>query len=287
MDVNETENIYLDPEVSLAAPDTASVIWAILCVIPNLLLIYIFVKHQLYRSNFYFIVGHWSLANILQMADTIYLGTVAQLYPSYQVPRTLEVVHWIISTAPVTFALLLIFDLFINSERASRYTVYNIWVSLFINTGVTIICIVFGFFHEAITVIGIVLILALLKLILLIRMAVFCIRSSNESRYPLRLTMSSLCIFTNFSLAVYLIIKNYNPKFAVEFLYSIVRYLTHTNGLVNLLLLINFDPTIKLNFYKVFGCKRNQSNVHFSVRKSIDPEEDNGNLAYEGGKVKI
>lgn len=259
-------------ETTLTSTQIVLLIWLIICAAPNLFLICILLKHKLYQSNFYCIIGNWCLANIFQILDRVYIAAVPKLYISCYTSNIMEIAYWIFSTVPVIFATLLLFDLFINSRKSCIYSIYNIWISTLINVVLTIVCIVFDYTSEALTVVSAIVIGNLSLIILNIKGAIYCCRSSHEEQYSLRLALSTYCILSNFTVPLFLLSTYFVSLLVSENFFCVALFVSTTSGLAMLILLTSFDDEIKYRFYQLFGYKHESFAVQYSSAKSKDVE---------------
>lgn len=262
-------NSTMDPsEDALQPHQIAWLIWTVICLTFNVHLIYLIIRHQLCKSHYYFLIKHWSFANIFQMVDIMYLSAVPQANVTSQLGLIFDVYHKIISTIPVTFALVFIFDFFVNSKKMCRSTVYSVWITTFINILLTIISIIYGQFFDYLTTCVIIISGVVSVLILTVRALVFCIRPGQEEKFILRLSLSAFCVLSNFCIVPHILLVRHSSSILIVIFYNAFRFVTHSNGFINLLLLICFDRRLAEKFYLTCGSK--QIHKKYSVRESIE-----------------
>lgn len=248
-------------------------LWAIICIIPNALLNYLIIRNNIYKNNFYFIIFHFSVSNVLLLIAAIYYWSV--IYYSAELIMFDNIFSLFFGMMEETIKLLLvllrllfIFDKFIKSEKFCSISVYSMW-------GLFTILMIIAFSLNTSIEVWYVYLLFLISdyislitlLILTIKCVVYYIRHTGEESYYLRsIITSAFVLLLAIQWFTFLIIDDIHVVTLITKYCLIILY--YSNGFINLALLVSYDYFIKRFFYQLFCNNLNYYNVQFVTTES-------------------
>lgn len=215
-------------------------IWVLSCIIPNIILIWIFSIHKLYQNNFYFIIIIWGLSNIFQTFNSLYKIFVPERFLIDPTATIFLVFHCVMTQILMMLAAAFSFDKFVNSVRYCRKMIYNNLTICGINITVTSILFVFNITNIIIYTITFSSFATITLVVYVTRLIYVCFKRSNEESYPLRAVMAGVCIVTNYSYVIWLLMHKLTDL-EISQAYGVVTFVVYSNGFVNLFLLNRYD----------------------------------------------
>lgn len=246
-------------------------IWMLICVVPNCLLIYIFVKKHLYSTNFYFTIMNWCISNIIFILCLFYFTIVPEKYISYNIIYKLHYINIILPTLTMMLVTLFMFKTFLYSEKFCTYFIYAYWCVFAFCTIAEIICSELGYIFviELFYIVAPFKILSVCTLAIKILLHVTTPFDDDDDSVMLRIILSGVYILSNFSL--WLLQVLIITRIFIETFFIFILYASYADGFVNIVLLIYFDPSVKCYFYALFrhrGKASNNPHIDDSISKS-------------------
>ncbi|GJQ77676.1 hypothetical protein Trydic_g12801 [Trypoxylus dichotomus] len=227
------------------------------CIIPNLILVVSFVKRSFHQQNFYLIIVHWSVVNLLQMIYPIYTLYVSD---GDLANEALFVVHCVISALQVTIATHLVFDKFVNDKYFCLIAICIYWGIAIIGTTIALVALAQQEVDfEMLLVLLYVVFSSAHFLAYFGRMIRFFCKGSEDRNYRVRLSLSTVLIVSNAVFCVWLILGPYSDCRAPGLLFA-ATCITLANGAINMVVLFRYNTDAKTRFKELGGkikCCRN------------------------------
>ncbi|GJQ77677.1 hypothetical protein Trydic_g12802 [Trypoxylus dichotomus] len=257
-------------------------LWLTACIIPNLILLVAFAKRWFYQQNFYFILVHWSVVNLLHMIYPIYMLYVSD---GDLTNEALLAVHCVISGFLVTIATHLVFDKFVNDSKYCFRTICMHWVITMINTTIALALVLSKTADENWIALVYVVLSSAHFLAYFGRIIRFFCKGSEDGNYRVRLSLSTVLILSNAIFCVWLILNPYLDAGVPGLLFASI-YITLANGAINMVVLFRYNTDAKTRFKELGGkikCCRNAipANVEAGSSTTKTTEEDDAPPNYE------
>lgn len=218
---------------------------SILCIVPNIVVIFTVFMNRYHRSDWYLIIINWCLANILQILALTHFLFLNQLYETINlfIIDIFYCINWMITLIPAMFATLYTFEHLMNTSQFCFYTIICIW-SISIVHVAFVAWAVHSFFSEIILLMtfGLMKILCLANIV--VKFVLYYVLEKNNSLTLSRLVMACICVVSNFVFWLFELLSfiAFIPPILLDILLTIV----HANGFVNLIILFRYDAYIRL-----------------------------------------
>lgn len=217
---------------------------SILCIVPNIVVIYTVFINRYHRSDWYLIITNWCLANILQILALLHFLFLNRLYKTNDI-SVIDIfycINWMITLIPAMFATLYTFEDLMNTSQFCFYTIVCIWSISIVHIGF-VAWAVYSFFSEIILLMtfGLMKILCLVNII--VKFVLYYVLEKNNSLTLSRLVMACICVASNFVFWLFELLSflTFIPPILLDILLTIV----HANGFINLIMLFRYDTYIR------------------------------------------
>lgn len=262
--------LQTEVEETLNSYQILLLVWMIVCIAPNLILIYIILKKHLQDLNFYFVLMNWCISNIICILCLFYFHVVPEKYIDYMITDKLYVIHIILPALTMLLVTLFMFQSFLYSDKFCTGFLYMYWCVFVLFTIAEIICseLEYVFIVELFFIIAPLKVLCVIVLIIRIFMQVVMPQNDDEHAI-LRICMAGAYILAYFVFWLLQILIITEVIIGSFFLF--IMYATYINGFVNIVLLIYFDPSTKWYFYALFGKYGRQISTTDTNRDATKP----------------
>lgn len=239
---------------TLATYQIITLIWSVLCIIPNAILIHILSKETLRRSHLYFTLLNWSICNTVLILTTIHWTVVPLKYLSFKIWECSYSFSMTLITLTVILVTIFTYERYIKSNDFCRYLIFRFWVVVGIFAMIAFVSVFVEYIHIALVIFSVGIINLVCLVILVVKIILLFVKNHSpleDESYSLRLTLATIYVLiTSIERCFFVAGFHWVP------LFEMLKIIIFADGFINLSMLIYFDQTIKTDFLDLFRTRQ-------------------------------